>query len=186
MLCCILTACAAPPAARVVPTPGVDADDGALDVTVRLPGVVRRGTTVEVYVLVEGRDGIPAYAASAIDFSVTGRGLRNARVIPIGGTASTVGFLGEDGTLLVRGASFGPRSRLGFTARFDVAPDAAMHALQFQLHASLTGGPGARSFVRNYVAEVVGPTAPASTPDRRAPGREAGSGCSSGDRPCAH
>ena len=152
---CILAACAAAiPAARVVPTPGVDADDGAFDVTVRLPGVVRRGSTVEVFVLVEGRAGIPTYDASAIDFSLAGRGLRNVHVTPMGGEVTTLAFLGEGGTVLARGSRFGPRSRLGFTARFDVAPDAAMNALQFQVHASLSGGEGSRSFVRNYVAEV--------------------------------
>lgn len=120
----------------------------------RLPGVVRRGTTVEVSVLVTARAGISTYETSAIDFSIAGRGLRNPRLTPIGGETTVLGFLGEGGTILARGRDSGPGSRLGFTARFDVAPDAPVDALHFQVHASVTGPAGSRAFIRNYVADV--------------------------------
>lgn len=150
------TACAAaPPGARVVPT-GVDADDGAFDVTVRLPAKVRPGMTVEVSVLVQGRRGIATYDESAIDFSINGRGLRDARITAVAGEVFTSGFLGEGGTIFARGRSFGPGTRLGFTARFDIAPDAVMRELQFQVHASIRQSDRrndqSKSFVRNYVA----------------------------------
>jgi hypothetical protein len=152
------TACAAapPPGARVVPSE-VDTDDGAFDVTVRLPAKVRPGTTVEVSVFVKGRRGIATYDESAIDFSINGRGLHDARITAVAGEVFTSGFLGEGGTIFARGRPFGPGTRLGFTARFDIAPDAVMRELQFQVHASAfqrdPRNHQGQSFVRNYVAE---------------------------------
>ncbi|HEX6094998.1 MAG TPA: hypothetical protein VF432_01645 [Thermoanaerobaculia bacterium] len=155
-----MTACAAvPPAARVVPSE-VDTDDGAFDITARLPGTVCAGTTVEVTVIMKGRLGIATYDHSAIDFSIGGRGLLNARVTPIGGEAQALTFLGEGGTVLARGRRFGPGSRLGFTVRFDIAPEAMMRDLQYQIHATAYGGAESRNFVRNYVATFVPSGAP--------------------------
>lgn len=152
----LLAACtAAPPSARVVPSV-VDRDDGAFEVTVRLPGVVRRGSTVEIFVLVAGRKGMETYDQGAIDFSIGGRGLTNARVTPIGGSVISPGFLGEAGMLLARRDGFGPGSTLGFSAKFDVAEGAPMRELHFQVHAVASSGDATRSkgFVRNYAARV--------------------------------
>lgn len=147
--------CAAGPPAAHVPGSATDADDGAFDVIARLPGVVRRGWTVELSVIVEGRTGIATFEESAIDFSLNGHGLRNPRVTPIGGEVSTSGFLGSGGTILARGRTFGSRSRLGFHAKFDIDAEAGSPVLQYQIHATAFGG-GAKSvqFVRNYTAEV--------------------------------
>jgi len=151
----IAAACATlPESARVVPS-AVDTDDGAFEVEVRLPGSVRPGTTVEVAVVVTGRKGIATYDESFIDFSINGRGLSNARSTAIGGEVFTTGFLGLGGTIFARGRNFGPRSRLGFAARFDVAPDALVREMQFQVHATVSGGAPSKSFVRNYVATFV-------------------------------
>ena len=152
----LLAACAsATPSARVVSS-SVDRDDGAFDVTVRLPGLVRRGSTVEVFVLVVGRRSMETYEEGAIDFSIGGRGLTNARVTPIGGSVVTPGFLGEGGMLLARRHGFGAGSKLGFSARFDIAADAPVRELHFQVDAAASSGNGMRSkrFVRNYAARV--------------------------------
>ena len=156
----LVTACAAgPPAARVVPSE-VDTNDGAFDITARLPGTVCAGTSVDVTVIMKGRPGIATFDESAIDFSILGRGLWNARITPIGGDAQPLTFLGEGGTILARGRRFGPGSRLGFTARFDIAPDALMRDLRYQIHATAYGSAGSKNFIRNYVATFV----PASQP----------------------
>jgi hypothetical protein len=125
-----------------------------VDVTVRFPRTVTRGSTVEVMVVITGREGIATYDEAGIDVAMNARGLWNVQVTPIGGEATSSGFTGLVGGIQTRGRRFGPGTQLGFAARFDIAANAPIHELPIQVSASLTGGRPSKSFVRNYVASV--------------------------------